>query len=341
MPLKIVRHDITRMNVDAIVTSGNTSLRPGSGVCGTIFRAAGIERLQKECQAIGGCSVGHAVVTKGYDLPAKYIVHTVGPTWQGGHAHEAELLADCYTHSLTLAMKSACTSIAFPLISSGIFGYPKEEALEVAIAAIGRFLREFDMTVYLVVYDRESYVLSKKLHVDIQSYIDDHYIEDHPARISDIHTEVKAPVSQEIYYDRDISDEEAFDELLYKKKIGDLQSIIDQASETFSERVVRLMQEKRMQRTDVYRSANIDRRLFSKIYSRRDYTPGRQTALALAIGLELTLEETNDLLLRAGYALSCSSRSDLIVKYFIENRRYDIFELNSVLYGYDLPTLND
>lgn len=168
MPLRIVRNDITKMQVDAIVNAANTALRMGGGVCGAIFSAAGADELQAECNRIGGCNVGEAVITGGYRLPAKYIIHTVGPIWQGGSSNEAQLLHDAYTNSLMLALQNKCESIAFPLISSGIYGYPKDQALQIAVAAIGEFLLSHDMLVYLVVYDEETYVLSKRLLSDIE-----------------------------------------------------------------------------------------------------------------------------------------------------------------------------
>ena len=168
MPLKIVRNDITKMEVDSIVNAANTALRMGGGVCGAIFSAAGADELQAECNRIGGCKVGEAVITDGYRLPARYIIHTVGPIWRGGSSNEAQLLHDAYTNSLMLALQNKCESIAFPLISSGIYGYPKDQALQIAVAAIGEFLLSHDMLVYLVVYDEETYILSKKLFSDIE-----------------------------------------------------------------------------------------------------------------------------------------------------------------------------
>lgn len=168
MPLKIIRNDITKMPVDAIVNAANTALRMGGGVCGAIFSAAGADELQAECNRIGRCDVGEAVITGGYLLPAKYIIHTVGPIWRGGTSGEAERLHNAYTNSLKLALQHKCESIAFPLISSGIYGYPKDQALQIAIAAIGEFLLSHDMLVYLFVYDNETYALSERLFSDIE-----------------------------------------------------------------------------------------------------------------------------------------------------------------------------
>ncbi|MDR1376641.1 MAG: macro domain-containing protein [Synergistaceae bacterium] len=173
MPFEIVRNDITKMEVDAIVNAANTALQMGGGVCGAIFAAAGAQELQKECDAIGGCEVGQAVITKGYRLPAKHVIHTPGPVWSGGNRGEADLLRSCYLNSLALAKERGCESIAFPLISSGIFGYPKDEALDVATAAISGFLMENEMMVYLVVFDKKAFSLSETLRGEVQTFIDE------------------------------------------------------------------------------------------------------------------------------------------------------------------------
>jgi O-acetyl-ADP-ribose deacetylase (regulator of RNase III) len=175
MPFEIIRNDITKMNVDVIVNAANSKLKMGGGVCGAIFNAAGAEDLQRECDSIGGCDEGKAVITKGYALPAKYIIHTVGPIWQGGNFNEEKHLRNCYLNSLNLAKENNLYSIAFPLISSGIYGYPKDEALKVAIAVIQEFLLENDMAVYLAVFDKKALDLSEKLFKSIEKYI--HLIE--------------------------------------------------------------------------------------------------------------------------------------------------------------------
>lgn len=171
MPLQIIRNDITKMQVDAVVNAANAALKMGGGVCGAIFSAAGAEELQAECDQIGRCQTGSSVITNGYDLPARYIIHAVGPIWRGRSSGEAQLLHSCYISSLTLAFQHECKSIAFPLISAGIYGYPKDRALQIAVSAISEFLVNHDMTVYLVVYDNQALELSKKL---FPQFIDNH-----------------------------------------------------------------------------------------------------------------------------------------------------------------------
>lgn len=298
MPLEIICNDITKMRVDAIVNAANSRLQQGGGVCGAIFDAAGADKLRDECNRIGYCPVGSAVITDGYALPAKHIIHTVGPVWQGGGYNEEKLLSSCYTNSLELALKHGLSSIAFPLISSGIFGYPKDEALRVAVSAIGSFLLKYDMMVYIVIFDRAAYKISDKLFKPIKAYIDEKYAEKHTSRIN-------------------------------PDDVG------NRIGESFTEMLLRLIDESGKADPEVYKRANLDRELFLKISSNLKYKPGKNTALALAVALELDLDRTADLLRRAGYALSPGSRFDLIVEYFIREGNYNIFEINEALFAFD------
>jgi O-acetyl-ADP-ribose deacetylase (regulator of RNase III) len=341
MPLEIVRNDITKMKTDAIVNAANSRLKQGGGVCGAIFEAAGARELQAECDSIGHCDVGAAVITGGYALPAKHIIHAVGPVWQGGGRNEEKLLISCYTNALLLAKEHGCSSIAFPLISSGIFGYPKDKALQAAIYAIGSFLLENDMTVYLVVFDKASYTLGDKLFSSITQYIDDHYVETHTPRRMSRSYEVLRQVREMSAYNEQKSYQVTGKPQAQPRQAAaanvprSLDDVVSQLDETFSQMLLRLIDEKGKKDTDVYKRANIDRKLFSKIRSNPNYQPSKNTAIALAVALELNMDEMRDLLCRAGFALSHSSKFDIIVEYFIKQGNYNIFEINEALFAFD------
>lgn len=320
MPFTIVRQDITRMQVDAIVNAANTELLMGSGVCGAIFNAAGAPRMQAACDSISPIHTGGAAITPGFDLPAKYVIHAAGPVYHHWNGEENErLLRSAYTESLKLACVYNCESIAFPLISSGIYGYPKDEALQVAISAIRDFLVNYEMDVYLVIFDKTTFEISETLLCAVASYIDDNYVDlQHIRRRELLDVERKAMLSQ---------------------PVPKLEDMMDALSEPFHVALLHLIDAKGKTDPEVYKRANIDRKLFSKIRMGNGYIPGKRTILALAIALELTLEETDSLLKKAGYALSDSQKFDVIVAFFIVNRKYDIFEINQVLFEYNQPLL--
>jgi O-acetyl-ADP-ribose deacetylase (regulator of RNase III) len=350
MPLKIARNDICEMKVDAIVNAANSALKMGGGVCGAIFAAAGADKLQAECDRIGRCIVGEAVITGGYDLPAKYVIHTVGPVWQGGGRNEAELLYRCYINSLQLALEYKLKSIAFPLISSGIYGYPKDQALRIAITAISDFLLSHEMMVYLVVFDKKAFMLSEKIFTAIEKYIDDHYVEEHlkhdrrrrhrqaleikGSRSDSKFSETEEDVDSQLL-EENILSYNVFDSAPAPDVKRSLEDVLGQLDESFSEMLLRLIDEKGMTDVETYQRANIDRKLFSKIRSRKDYKPKKVTAIAFAIALRLNLDETRDLLGKAGYALSHSSKFDLIIEYFIQEGNYNINEINEALFAFD------
>jgi O-acetyl-ADP-ribose deacetylase (regulator of RNase III) len=340
MPLSIVRNDITKMSVDVIVNAANIALKMGEGVCGAVFSAAGADKLQAECDSIGKCNVGEAVITGGYKLPAKHIIHTVGPIWRGGNSHEAQLLSNCYANSLLLAQQYDFKSIAFPLISSGIYGYPKDKALKIAISSIGEFILENNMTVYLVVYDKSSFVLSEKLFASIEKFIDDNYVEEHQynQRTRSIES-YEYNRLEEIDLDLITYDVcESVPTHFFKAKRS-LEDVVAQLDETFPQMLLRLIDEKGMSDVQTYKKANIDRKLFSKIRSDKDYNPSKVTAIAFSIALELNLDETKDLLTKAGYTLSHSNKFDLIIEFFIEEGNYNIFEINEALFLFDQSLL--
>lgn len=323
MPLQIVRNDITKMKCDAIVNAANSTLLGGGGVDGAIHKAAG-KGLLFECMKLGGCKTGEAKITGGYNLPCKYIIHTVGPVWKGGHSGEEKLLRSCYCESLLLAKKNDCESVAFPLISAGVYGYPKDKALQVAVDEISSFLFENDMTVYIVVFDQKSFNISQKLVSDIREYIDERYVEKHAAMES-IRLTMMPPMA--------VSDTAS------KESLDSLDNALKQIDESFSQMLLRKIDEKGMTDSECYKKANVDRKLFSKIRSDIHYKTSKNTAIAFAIALELDLDETKELLMKAGFALSHSNKFDIIIEYFIVNGNYNIFEINEVLFTFDQALL--
>lgn len=329
MPLEIVRNDITKINVDAIVNAANESLLGGGGVDGCIHRAAG-PKLLAECKTLGGCKTGKAKITGGYNLPAKYVIHTVDPVYRDGKHGEKALLESCYRESLTLAKEHNCETVAFPLISSGIYGYPKDQALKVAIDVISDFLLENDMTVYIVIFDKAAYKISEKLFSDIAEYIDDNYVDEH----TDYRREsMRMNMPMQLI----MADEICECKSLFAE--DDLDSKLKQIDESFSQMLLRKIDEKGMTNAECYKKANIDRKLFSKIRSDVNYKPSKSTAIAFAISLELPLEETEDMLKKAGFALSHSNKFDIIIEYFISKGNYNIFEINEVLFAFDQSLL--
>jgi len=339
MPFQIIHNDITKMNTDAIVNAANSYLWQGGGVCGAIFHAAGEALLKKECDAIGSCPVGQAVITKGYQLPAKYIIHAVGPVWKGGDQGEDELLAMTYRSSLELAKEYHLDSISFPLISSGIYGYPKDKALQVAISVISEFLLQNEIDIYLVVFDRKAISLSEKLFTEISHYIDTYYEDSDEYEVRSRRNLAQQEMDQ---IDITLPEEAAMEDTpcysMAESAPRSLEEVINQIDETFSEMLFRLIDEKGKMDVDVYKRANIDRKLFSKMRS-KEYQPKKSTALALAIALELSLDETKDFLMKAGYTLSNSNRFDLIIRFFIENQHYDMYIINEALFTHDQPLL--
>ncbi|HOD92902.1 MAG TPA: macro domain-containing protein [Clostridia bacterium] len=356
MPFQIILGDITKIKADAIVNAANTDLVRGGGVCGSIFAAANDKRLEHECRNIGYCEPGNAVYTKAYGLNAKYIIHACGPVYDANNADNSEkLLRSAYINSLELAKKLQVESIAFPLISSGIYGYPKNDALKVAMEEIIGFVKSTEMSVYLVLYNKNEYVLDSSRLNQIDSYISMNMPDNQIRNSSDKVYVNKSYVTNEksvIPPRRKYSPREYYD---YKYKLyippnkenkhtGVIKPqisafVMNELEETFSEMLIRLINEKNKSHAEIYKKANIDRRLFSKIKNDREYTPKKQTAIAFAIALELSLDEAKKLLHKAGYALSMSNKFDIIIMYFLKMEMYDIFEINEILFEYDQPLL--
>lgn len=371
MPFTIVRDDLTRMHVDAIVNTANPMPIIGSGTDSAIYKAAGAEKLLKERIKIGEIQRGQAAITGAYNLPAKYIIHTVGPIWTTGMSGERELLRSCYRNSLELARKRNCKSIAFPLISTGNYGFPKDLALRIVIDTVERFLEENDMMIFLVVFGSDTTRLSEKMFSVIEERIDDAYAaekeEEEYALNEDLDAledfRLDAHISMSIRRRR--SEMADFDHMsapmpsigkvstskpdispkgLSSKKASSpskrtLETLLNQQDETFSQMLLRLIKEKGMTNTQAYKAANQDKKLFSKIKNDPDYQPKKKTVMAFALGLELNLDETKDLLARAGYAFSPSNNFDKVIQYCIEVQEYSIIEVEIILYDLGLETL--
>ncbi len=336
MPLQIIRNDITKIECDAIVNAANETLLGGGGVDGAIHRGAGKELLE-ECKTLGGCKTGKAKITRGYKLPCKYVIHTVGPVWRGGSYDERKQLESCYKNSLALAKENNCESVAFPIISSGVYGYPMDEAMKVAVDTIGSFLLNIhdDMLVYIVVYNKTAVSIGNKLFTDITEYIDDNYVAEH----TDVYCYRMSMPYPGIASDKDIDSDDIIDsyDIPISDSIDDwVNNVID---ESFSEMLLRKIDEQGMKDSECYKKANIDRKLFSKIRSNPQYKPSKTTAIAFAIALELSLDETKDMLMKAGYALSHSNKFDIIIEYFISKGNYNIFEINEALFAFDQSLL--
>lgn len=394
MPLNIIRNDISKVKADAIVNTANANVAVGAGVDQAIYEAAGFDELLAERAKIGPMKPGQAAATPAFALDAKYIIHTIGPAWQGGNYHERETVASCYRESLRIADELHCESVAFPLISTGTFGFPKDEALRIAVNEISSFLFTHDMTVYMVVYDKEAFVISGKAFPDIKEFIEEEDVkppessylrrrrrmqqiasskldlplsyarrEDVPASIDmeeeflpDAATgpelagpevgmaeldmaeldmdqpDMDQPELADISYSENVSLPEAYFTGNYEGLDKKLDEIIKRRAKTFQQMLFQWIDRKGMTDPEVYKKANVDRKLFSKIRSKEDYLPSKKTVIAFAIALELNLDQTIDLLRRAGYALSPSSEFDLIIEYCINHKIYNIHKINILLF---------
>lgn len=329
MPFEIVRNDIVNMKVDAIVNTANPRPIIGAGTDKAVHDKAGA-RLLLARKEIGNIAVGEAAITPAFDLDANYVIHTAGPIWKDGRSGEEDLLASCFRNSLGIAKKKSCESIAFPLISTGSYGFPKPLALQIAVREISSFLMENEMQVYLVVFEKQSFELSEKLFKSVSSYIDENYVSEK------INAEYKMSNLRSYELLFEASDTPRYGTICSNPNLDGMLENLDKG---FSETLLDLIDRTGKKDSEIYKRANVDRKLFSKIRNNADYRPSKTTAIAFAIALELNMDETNDLLSKAGFALSQSSKFDVIVRYFIENKKYDIFELNSVLFEFDQPLI--
>lgn len=373
MPFSIVRDDISRVHADVLVNAANVRLAPGGGVCGALFSAAGFDEMRAACEAIGGCATGDAVATPAFNLPARWCVHAVGPIWRGGRAHEEELLHRCYRSAFARAVELGARSVAFPLISAGIYGFPVERALAIAREEVAAFLRHHDeVALTLVVFERAVVQMGNTLVEQVQEYIDDEYVDSSSFMRRDTGElerelqwteDASAPLSVEM------AEPVALPECLQEDDASiaaprpfvaanirmpgaampgapsragatldaEIAQLVSTLDAPFSTTLLALIDARGMTDAEVYHRANISRQLFSKIRGNESYRPSKQTVVALAIALELDMSATQDLLARAGFTLSKSSKFDVIVRFFIERGIYDLFQLNEVLFAYDLP----
>lgn len=335
MPLQIIRQDITKMKVDAIVNTTNKEMVGYSGVDLAVHKMAG-PKLDKECEKIAPLGLGEAKITKGYNLLAKYIIHTSGPVWQGGNKGESESLKSCYLESLKIAVKKGCKTVAFPLISSGAYGYPKDQVLKFAVDVITEFLFEHELMVYLCVFDRTSYEFSQKLFSEIADFLGDDCCDEYDGISLSVRENV---LSQPVLFDRN----EAPDcrSMLPGSRPDSargksLKEYMKSMDKSFAYKLFDLIDERGMTDVECYKKANVDKKTFSKIKCNPNkYRPSKQTAVAFAIALRLSLEETQELLASAGLTLSRSFIFDKIIIYFIQKENYDIFEINEALFEFD------
>ena len=339
MPFLMIRNDITKVAADAIVNPANRNLLQGSGTSRAIYQAAGEQELTAACEAIGYCDLGKAVCTPAFRLPAKYIFHAVCPAWQGGLFGEAEQLAGAYHSALELAAEYQCESVAFPLLSSGNYGYPKEQAFRIAVDTITQYVMDHDLTVYLVLYDRHSLAVSRKLFTSVEEYIDDHYVAQ-----NDESYEFDRWRRESAERRRRLEEEaapmlEAAAPPAAPMAARSLEHLMNNLGESFTTRLLRLIDERGLKDSTVYKQSNISRQHFSKIQCNRDYNPKKKTVLAFAVGLHLSEDETIDLLKSAGYAFSDGSKRDWIVRYCLEHKIYNINQVNTLLFEYDQEQL--
>lgn len=343
MPLLIVRNDITEMKVDAIVNTANPLPMVGSGVDKAIYKKAGWMELLKIRRQIGNLGVAQVAVTPGLNLNAKHIIHVVGPRWKGGENNEAEKLAACYKNILAAATEHECESVAIPLISTGNYDFPKDLALSIARKVISQYLQEAELLVYLVVFDKRSFQLSKELFENVQSYIDEKLVrETYKCMECGRKNFLNAPQKDDIRFN--IEPLASYSKVLSsaskpKIKKRSLKDAVKNLDRNFTETLLDYIKDKNLTEPEVYKRANIDRKLFHKIKNKKDYHTSKNTALALAIALELNLDETKDFIGKAGFAINHCERFDVIVEYFIVEGIYDVRIINEALFEFDQPVL--
>lgn len=353
MAFQIIRNDITEVKADVIVNTANPEPVYAPGTDQAVYMAAGAEQLLAERKKIGAILPGQMAVTPAFQLKATYIFHTVGPVWEGGNSGEYDILADCYRNCLAKAAELQCESIAFPLIATGVYGFPKDRALQIAIGEITAFLAHHDMDVLLVVFDRDSFVLSGRVFHQVEELMEEKRIarklrQEYEAggygerertvrRIRAEKIDADSMPTVDLLLNADISEPLCPQNAESPKNVRE---IVGTPEQSFQDCLFRYIQQKGMKDADVYKRANLTRQHFSKIRSNAGYHPKKATVLALAMALQLNLEETRDLLESAGYALSRYATFDRLMRFFIEEGEYDIVrEINPILFHYNLPLL--
>ena len=382
MPFRIIHSDIAKVHADAIVNSANPNVFIGRGVDEAIYRAAGPGLLEARAR-IGPLKPGEAAFTPAFGLNAKYVIHTVGPDHRNPDERDEQDLRNCYRRSLQIARDLGCESIAFPLISTGTYRFPKPRAIEIAADAIREFLTVEDMDIILAVYDMKSFILSGRfaraqgdtlLEGHLAARMEDYFAEEGAPVLDDdltVHWESRSEIQSDVKYSlrkpmqedlqgsadavaggvlqaprlyqapmetADLRQETAAPDELWE----DLDAKLDGGgllAQTFTQRLLKLIDESGRSDPEVYQAANIDRRLFSKIRSNPAYQPSKATVLSLAVALQLNLDQTLDLLRSAGYTLSPAIPTDVIVRHFIKTGNHDIVDLNFYLFKVTQKTL--
>ena len=336
MPFSIVRNDIARVRADVLVNAANERLAAGGGVCGAIFEGAGVSRMAAACAKIGHCPTGSAVTTPGFDLPCRWVFHAVGPIWRGGTHGERELLQSCYRSVFAEVERLGATSVAFPLISAGIFGYPVRKALDVARAEVSAFLDDHpDVEVTLVVFTRDVVAQGVALLGELREYVDDAYVDNSP-HLYDRSAELRELCVPEAYPTAAPAPAPTPSAPVTPDELAERLAHLDAS---FSDALLALIDERGLTDAQVYRRANLSRQLFSKIRSKPDYRPSKPTAVALALALGLTLPQTQELLAHAGLTLSRSSKFDVIVEFYLARGVHDVMTVNEALFAFDQPLL--
>ena len=328
MSFRIIRNDIIKVKADAIVNTASPHVRIGSGVDTAIYNAAGRDELFAAREKIGPIERGEAAISPAFNLNAKYIIHAVGTWWNGGNEGESELLKNLYDNTLLLAYKYGCKSIAFPLLSTGNYGFPRKIGMEIAVDSFTRFLEDHDMTITLVVFEEDTLTISGELGEAIHSYIDNNYVEnaiedEYGWERDDYHTGTNVRRSIKVDTDRKLDD-----------------VIKDIYKQSFSNHIQELITKKGLKNSEVYAAANITKQYFSKLLNDQ-VKPSKEKVLALAIGLHLNIDEAEELLKFAGYAFSPISQTDQVVKYFIEHEDYNVLKIDIVLFDYGLDPLSN